>query len=257
VSDLFDLTGRVALLTGATGRLGTVFAAGLAAAGAELILTGRDTERLDELQRTIGGQVVQTAVADLRDEGEIDGVFEAIRKEIDRLDILVNNAGTGRDAPFGKVSAGDMRAIQELNVAAPVLCAQHAAGLMMPQGRGKIVNIGSIYGTVAVDTRLYAKASGMVQGSPAYVASKAALVNLTRELAVRLAPMNIQVNLLSPGGVQADQPMAFQEAYVTRTPAGRMAAAEDLVGTLIFLCSTASDYVTGQNVLVDGGFTAW
>jgi NAD(P)-dependent dehydrogenase (short-subunit alcohol dehydrogenase family) len=97
----------------------------------------------------------------------------------------------------------------------------------------------------------------MVQASPPYVASKAALLTLTRDLAVRLAPWNIQVNMLSPGGVEADQPEAFRRNYERRTPAGRMARPDDAGGALVFLAAPASDYVTGQNILVDGGFTIW
>jgi NAD(P)-dependent dehydrogenase (short-subunit alcohol dehydrogenase family) len=255
VSALFDISGRTALVTGATGRLGRVFAAALADAGADVVLTARDVDELAGLAETIGERAVATITADLTDEGEIERLFDAVREHCGRLDILVNNAGAGRDAPFGDVSADDMITLQTLNVTAPLLCAQRAA-VLMTEG-GKIINVGSIYGSVAVDTRIYDGAPEMVRASPAYIASKSALVALTRELAVRLAPRDIQVNMLSPGGVEADQPAAFRAAYAARTPAGRMARTEDVAGTLVYLCSPASDYVTGQNVLVDGGFTAW
>jgi NAD(P)-dependent dehydrogenase (short-subunit alcohol dehydrogenase family) len=255
VSGAFDISGRTALVTGATGRLGRVFAAALADAGADVILSARSADTLAEAAAAIGERAVATVAADLTDELQLDRVFDEVRDRCGRLDILVNNAGAGRDAPFGDVRAADMAALQTLNVTAPYLCAQRAATLM--SGGGKIVNVGSIYGSVGVDTRIYDNAPEMVQASPAYIASKSALVTLTRELAVRLAPAGIQVNMLSPGGVEADQPAAFRAAYAARTPAGRMARPEDVAGTLVYLCSRASDYVTGQNVLVDGGFTAW
>lgn len=255
MTGMFDLSDRTALVTGATGRLGSAFAAALADAGANVVLTARRTEELARVAAQIGARAVGTVTADLTDEREIDRLFDTVQDGWSSLDILVNCAGAGRNAPFGAVHADDMAALQILNVAAPYLCAQRAAQLM-PAG-GKIVNVGSIYGTVAVDTRIYEGAPGMVQASPAYIASKSALVALTRELAVRLAPDGIQVNMLSPGGVAADQPAPFRAAYAARTPSGRMARAEDLTGTLVYLCSPASDYVTGQNVLVDGGFTAW
>lgn len=252
---LFDLSDRTALVTGATGRLGRTFAAALADAGADVVLTARGSEELARVETQIGRRILGTVTADLTDEREIDRLFDEVHARWSGLDILVNNAGAGRDAPFGAVKASDMAALQALNVTSPYLCSQRAARLM-PVG-GKIVNVGSIYGTVAVDARIYEGAPGMVQASPAYIASKSALVALTRELAVRLAPGGIQVNMLSPGGVEADQPAPFRAAYAARTPSGRMARAEDLAGTLVYLCSPASDYVTGQNVLVDGGFTAW
>ncbi|HWI06564.1 MAG TPA: SDR family oxidoreductase [Solirubrobacteraceae bacterium] len=252
---LFDLSDRTALLTGATGRLGRTFAEALANAGANVVLTARGAEELARVETQIGPRILGTVTADLTDEREIDRLFDEVHGRWSGLDILVNNAGAGRDAPFGSVRASDMAALQALNVTSPYLCSQRAAQLMT--AGGKIVNVGSIYGTVAVDTRIYEQAPGMVQASPAYIASKSALVTLTRELAVRLAPDGIQVNMLSPGGVEADQPAPFRAAYAARTPSGRMARAEDLAGTLVYLCSAASDYVTGQNVLVDGGFTAW
>lgn len=252
---LFDISGRTALVTGATGRLGRVFAAALAQAGADLVLTARREDALADAAAGIGERVVAMITADLTDEAQIGQLFDEVRQRCGHLDILVNNAGAGRRASFGEVRAADMAALHELNVTAPYLCAQQAAHLM-PDG-GKIVNVGSIYGSVAVDARIYEGAAGMVGASPAYVASKSALVTLTRELAVRLAPAGIQVNMLSPGGVEADQPAPFLAAYTARTPAGRMAQPEDVAGTLVYLCSPASDYVTGQNVLVDGGFTAW
>jgi NAD(P)-dependent dehydrogenase (short-subunit alcohol dehydrogenase family) len=255
VSALFDISGATAVVTGATGRLGRVFAAALADAGADVVLTARDADALAGLAAQLGERAVATIAADLTGEGEIDRLFDDVRERCARLDILVNNAGAGRDAPFGDVSAADMAALQTLNVTVPLLCAQRAAALMT--GGGKIVNVGSIYGSVAVDTRIYEGAPDMVRASPAYIASKAALVGLTRELAARLAPRGIQVNMLSPGGVEADQPAPFRAAYAARTPAGRMARPEDVAGTIVYLCSPASDYVTGQNVLVDGGFTAW
>jgi NAD(P)-dependent dehydrogenase (short-subunit alcohol dehydrogenase family) len=257
LSQLFDLTGRVALVTGAGGRLGRVFARALADAGAGVLLTGRDEGRLAETAAELGEHALATFPADLTEERAADDLFDAVDTRVERFDILVNNAGSGRKAPFGSVSSADLAASLALNVTVPYLCAQRAAASMRRGGGGKILNVGSIYGSVAVDTRIYDGAEGMVTASPAYVAAKSALVNLTRELAVRLAPDGIQVNMLSPGGIEAGQPEPFRRAYAERTPAGRMGTPADLIGTLVYLCSSASDYVTGQNILVDGGFTAW
>jgi gluconate 5-dehydrogenase len=251
------LDDKLILLTGATGRVGRALAHGLASAGARLLLTARDTDALRELAAELGDRAVGFHGADLSDTGSLDRLFDAVSSsEHGRLHGLINNAGGASAARFGEVTGEEFMRVLTLNVVAPFLCAQHAVRLMAPDG-GKILNIGSIYGSVAVDRRIYDGAPEMVQGSAPYVASKSALVNLTRDLAVQLAPMNIQVNMLSPGGVAANQPPSFQEAYARRTPLGRMAQPDDLSGTAVFLCSAAADYVTGQNILVDGGFTAW
>lgn len=257
MTDRFDLGDRVALVTGAGGRLGSAFAAALAAAGARLVLTGRDPDRLRVTAEAVGPDRADVVSADLSKAGEIDLLFDRIEQDEGGLDILVNNAGIARDARLGQVSAQDFHEVLAVNVVAAYLCAQRAAPLMRARGGGKIVNVGSIYGYVAVDARVYEGAPEMVQGSAPYAASKAALIALTRDLAVRLAPGNIQVNMLSPGGVEADQPAAFRSNYQARTPAGRLGRPEDLTGTLVYLAASASDYVTGQNILVDGGFTSW
>lgn len=245
MTDRFRLDGKVALVTGAGGRLGSAFAKALTEAGAQVIATGRDEAKLAQYEHAIA--------ADLSDETEIGRLFD----EAGEVDILVNNAGTASTRMLGAISRADFDQVLGLNVAAALLCTQRAAPVMRERGGGKIVNVGSIYGNVGGDRRLYEDAPDMVQLSPVYAASKSALVNLTRDLAVQLAPWNIQVNLLSPGGVEADQPEPFKRRYAARTPAGRMGTPEDMAGTAVYLASPASDYVTGQQIVVDGGFTAW
>jgi len=253
MSDGFRLDGRKAVVNGSTGHLGRAFAHALVAAGARLVLAGRSESALEALAAALGDSVLAVRPGDLTIPGAVDALFTGLEE----VDILVNAAGAGRDAPFESLTAEDMDEVYALNVTAPVLCAQAALPIMRARGGGKIVSIGSIYGTVAANPAIYADAPGMVSCSPAYAASKSALTNLTRDLAVRLAPDNIQVNLLSPGGVEAGQPEPFRRAYEQRTPARRMATPEDMAGPLVFLCSPASDYITGQNLVVDGGLTAW
>ena len=195
MSDLFDLSGRLALVTGAGGRLGRAMADALADAGAEILLTGRDEEGVRATAAALGPAALGIHPADLREEAAIQGLFAEIKEHHGGLDVLVNNAGIARQARFGEVTAEDFAAVLAVNVTATFLCAQHAAPLMRARSAGKIVNVGSIYGSVAVDSRIYEDAPGMVESSPPYAASKSALVNLTRDLAVRLAPWNIQVNL--------------------------------------------------------------
>lgn len=253
MSASFRLDGLTAVVTGSTGRLGRAFAHALGAAGARLVLAGRSQGSLDALAAELGESVLALRPGDLTAPGAVDGLLAGL----EGVDILVNAAGAGRDAPLESLTAQDMHEVYALNVTAPVLCAQAAVPLMRALGGGKVVFIGSIYGTVAANPAMYADAPGMVACSPAYAASKSALTNLTRDLAVRLAPDRIQVNLLSPGGVEAGQPEPFRRAYEQRTPAGRLATPEDMAGPLVFLCSPASNYVTGQNLVVDGGLTAW
>jgi gluconate 5-dehydrogenase len=250
VTGPFDLSGRRALVTGGAGRLGRAISAALAEAGAEVVLAGRDEDGLAVVAEEIGADVQSL---DLTSESSIEAAFEAVGP----VAILVNNAGVASAAGFGEVTADEFNRVVMTNVTGPYLCAQCAAPAMRELGGGKILNVGSIYGSVAADQRIYDDAGEMVRSSSPYAASKGALVNLTRDLAVRLAEWNIQVNLLSPGGVEADQPQAFQEAYRRRTPAGRMATPADIGPTAVYLAAAASDYVTGQNIHVDGGFTSW
>jgi NAD(P)-dependent dehydrogenase (short-subunit alcohol dehydrogenase family) len=253
ISPLFDLQGRTTLVTGAGGRLGRAFARALAQAGARVALTGRDEAELRQAADAAGDAVIATVPLDLTERDAVGELFEAVGP----IDVLVNNAGTASPAPFGEITAEEVQRVLAVNVTAALLCAQTAAPVMRERGGGKIVNVGSIYGIVGPQPAIYEGSPDMVQASPVYAAGKSALVNLTRDLAVRLAPWNIQVNVLSPGGIEADQPDAFKRRYAERVPAGRMGRPEDLAGTLVYLAGPASDYVTGQNILVDGGFTSW
>jgi 2-deoxy-D-gluconate 3-dehydrogenase len=256
VTSPFSLDGRVALVTGGGGRLGTAFARALALAGARVVLAGRNGEALAAVVDELGADRAAALQVDVGDESSVSALFDELAGSEDRLDVLVNNAGIATDAPLGQVTAAQLHEVFAVNVAGATLCSQRAAPLMQAAGGGKIVNIGSIYGTVAPNPSLY-DGSEMVRASLPYVASKSALVNLTRDLAVRLAPQNIQVNMVSPGGIEEDQPAEFKRRYAERTPAGRMGTPEDVAGAVVFLSSTASDYVTGQNLHVDGGFTSW
>lgn len=256
MTDPFRLDGKIALVTGGGGRLGSAFASALAAAGAQVVLAGRDRGRLDAAAERLPADHAEVVPVDVADPDSVASLFEGVEGRFDGPDLLVNGAAIATDAPFGEVTADALASVLAANVTGVVLCAQRAAPIMRRKGGGKIINIGSIYGTVAPDPRLY-EGTEMVRASAPYVASKSALVNLTRDLAVRLAPWNIQVNMLSPGGVEAGQPASFQERYVARTPAGRMATPADITGTLVYLASEASDYVAGQNIHVDGGFTVW
>lgn len=250
----FDLSGKVALVTGASGKLGSAIAKALGLAGATVLLTARDETRLAATGVDVPG-FRRSLPIDLTDDDAVDHLFEWVRDE-EGLDILINNAGVASSAAPGEITGAELERVYRLNVVVPYLCAQASAPLMKTRGGGKIVNVGSIYGSVAPDRRLY-EGVEMVAASAPYVASKSALVNVTRELAVLFARDNIQVNQVSPGGVFNSQPSAFVEQYEARTPAGRMAEPDDIAWPVVFLSSVAAGYVTGQNLVVDGGFTAW
>jgi NAD(P)-dependent dehydrogenase (short-subunit alcohol dehydrogenase family) len=252
--ELFDLTGSVSLVTGGGGTLGSAIAGALHASGARVIVAGRNAERLEVVRARLAPDGL-AIVADLSTEGGIEALFAAVERDVGRLDVLVNNAGVARDAQLGSVHESDFADVLRLNVSATYLCAQRALPLF--GDRGKIVNIASVYGVVAADDRIYEGSPNMIRASAPYLASKAAVVQLTRDLAVRLAPRNIQVNCVSPGGIEGDQPDEFKRRYSERTPAGRMAVPSDVAGAVVFFASPASNYTTGQNLVVDGGLTAW
>lgn len=261
---LFDLRGRVAIVTGGAGHIGSAIADGLAELGAAVALLDFDAannERVAAALRAARAVEVLPLTVDLEDERALRGVPARVVEAFGRLDVLVNCAalvGTsglpGWAVPIREQSADSWRRALEVNLTAPFVLAQAAADALSASGHGAIVNVLSIYGLVGPDERIY---EGTPLGNPAaYGASKAGLLQLTRHLATTLAP-RVRVNALTPGGVERGQAESFRVRYAARTPLGRMATEEDLKGAAAFLASDASAYVTGQNVVVDGGWTAW
>lgn len=264
VRALFDLSGRTAIVTGGAGHIGSAIADALAEAGAGVAIVDMDVSRAESVASTIGLQrkvkMLPLAV-DLEDEAAVRSIPKRVVSEFGRLDVLVNCAalvGTsgleGWAVPIRDQSAKSWRRALEVNLTAPFVLAQEAADALSAHRCGSVVNVLSIYGLVGPDERLY---EGTPLGNPAaYGASKAGLMQLTRHLATTLAPA-VRCNAITPGGVERGQADAFRERYVARTPLGRMAVEEDFKGAAVFLASDASAYVTGQNIVVDGGWTAW
>lgn len=258
---LFDLSGRTALITGGAGNLGRVFAASLLEMGARVALldvnanVGGVAQELDATGRAKGFQ------ADLEQETSLRAAFDLALEWGGGLDILVNNAAfvgtsglTGWAVPFEQQESATFRRAIEVNLTAIFTLCRIAAPHLRKNGRGTIVNIASIYGIVGPDNRLYDSTS---MGNPAaYGASKAGVLQLTRYLATALAP-DIRSNAITPGGIERGQPQIFLDRYCSRTPLGRMATEQDFGGALVYLASDASAYVTGQNIVVDGGWSAW
>lgn len=266
----FDLTGKVALVTGGTGLLGRRFCEGLAAAGASVAVVDLDTETVStfaaDLQSRHGRKCIGIA-CDVADPDNTERMIGEVVAALGRLDVVHSNAATKTDdlaaffAPLENYSLETWREVMAVNLDGMFLVAR-AAGCAMERTRqpGSIVMTSSIYGIMAPDPRIYEGSHylGREINTPAvYAASKAGVIGLARYLAAHWAPKGIRVNVLTPGGVDSGQNDTFRDRYAGRVPLGRMARAEEMVGALIFLASDASSYVTGQNIVVDGGLTAW
>ena len=264
VARLMSLSGRLALVAGAVGHVGRVTAETLAELGADLFLTDLETSALEglasELRQRFGVRVAVQA-ADLADEGAVRGLPAAVAAEFGRLDVVAHTAalvGTsqlkGWVAPFEEQSTTAWRLALEVNLTSAFVLAQAAAPLLTSSGHGSILLFSSIYGVLGPDMRLY---EGLPMGNPAaYAASKGGLIQLARWLSTSLAP-SVRVNVISPGGIWRNQPQPFVDRYCQRTPLARMATEEDLVGAIMYLASDLSAYVTGQNLMVDGGWGSW
>lgn len=258
--DLFDLTGRVAAITGGAGNLGTVYARVLAGAGAAVALLDVSEEALAQKAAALreAGARVETFLCDIGDSVAVATTFDDIGATFGRLDILVNNAAAKSPHFFTDLESlplEDWRMVLEVNLTGPFLCTKAAIPLLRSSRHGSIINVASIYGIVSPDPRLYKGSS--IQTPPVYSASKGGVVALTRYVAVYHARDGIRCNTLTPGGVEIDQDPSFVGEYSTRAPLGRMARADEMAGALLYLASDASSYVTGHNLVVDGGWTAW
>jgi NAD(P)-dependent dehydrogenase (short-subunit alcohol dehydrogenase family) len=261
IQELMSLAGRVAVVTGGAGHLGRTICEALAELGAATVIVDRQgtKECASKLAQDFKVETLALDV-ELADEVATRAIADQVRARFGRCDILVNNAafvGTsdlaGWAVPFAEQSTATWRQAIEVNLTTAFVLSQAMAPLLAAQA-GSIINIASIYGNLGPDWRRY---EGTALGNPAaYAASKGGLIQLTRWLATTLAP-RVRVNAISPGGIARGQPKAFVEQYVAQTPMQRMAREEDIKGVVAFLASDASAYVTGQNIMVDGGYSAW
>ena len=264
IKELSDLSGRRALISGATGGLGKVFADTLAELGADLILVDLPSSDFQTLSKSLikdWGVNVESHPCDLEVQSQRTDLIEKLMSSGLGLNILVNNAafvGTsdlpGWNVPFEDQSIDTWRRAMEVNLTAVFDLSRGLAPLLKSSKNGSIVNIASIYGIYGPDWRLY---EGTSMSNPAaYGASKGGLIQLTRWLATTIAP-EVRVNAISPGGIFKNQPEEFVKCYEDKTPMGRMANAEDFRGALAYLTSDLSKYVTGQVLQVDGGWGTW
>ncbi|MGA2409467.1 MAG: glucose 1-dehydrogenase [Candidatus Binataceae bacterium] len=247
--NIFSLDGRVAIVTGGNGGIGRGIAIGLASAGAAVAILARNPDKtrtiIDELRAT--GARAYAIALDVTDRAALKPAFDEAERELGPVDILVNNAGIALPGGALKVSPESWDRVIETNLNACFLLAQIAARAMAPRKLGKIINIASEYSRFG---------NGI---APSYAASKGALIQLTKSMAIELAPYNIQVNAIVPGWIESDmtapiKSRPFYDEILKRTPAGRFGTPDECAGAAIFLAAGASDFVTGATLFVDGGY---
>ncbi len=250
--DLFRLDGKVALVTGASRGLGVEMAQALVDAGADLAISSRNEESIRSIADSLSTEehTVLPLVADVTKPDEVKAMVEAVIEKFGRLDILVNNAGVNIRRPFEEYDVSEWKTIIDTNVIGVLTCSQAVLPQMRKQKWGRIINIGSMMGTVGMPTRV------------PYAASKGAVHQITRTLCHEVAKDGININTIAPGPFMTemnkaviDQPDVYN-FFINRVPLGRWAEPKELRGITLFLASEASSYVTGTTIHVDGGWTA-
>jgi len=251
--NLFDLTGKVAVVTGGNGGIGLGIAMGLAGAGANIVIAARSVEKTAQALEDIRALGVEAhgITVDVTQEPAIQRMVTSTIDHMGRLDILVNNSGIAVRAQPQELTAAQWDSVVDVNLRAAFLASKEAYAQMVKAGGGKVINVGSMYSIFGSDW-----------GAP-YAASKGGLVQLTKSLAVAWAKDNIQVNAVLPGWIVTDLTRGIQDAdpnrydnISRRIPTGRWGEPSELAGAAVFLASTASDYVTGATLAVDGGYSS-
>lgn len=267
---LFDLSGKVAVVTGGAGILGRHFCAGLAESGAKVAVVDLQEDKVIELAQILHAQYKVDVIGvgcDVSDPASVKDMVSNVVNAFGEINILHNNAAAKSDdldaffAPFEDYSLAQWRKIMAVNSDGMFLVAQAVGKQMVAQGKGgSIIQTASIYGIMAPDHRIYEGSfylNRQINTPAVYSASKAGVIGLTRYLATYWAEKGIRVNTLTPGGTESGQNDEFKNRYSARIPMNRMANAHEMVGALLYLASDASSYVTGQNIIVDGGLNAW
>jgi NAD(P)-dependent dehydrogenase (short-subunit alcohol dehydrogenase family) len=255
---LFSLNDRVALVTGGAGHLGRAICRGLAEAGARVLINGRNREKADDFAAILRreGHAAEALAFDVTDHEGVARCFG----ELPQLDILVNNAALGQTGTIATTSASAFGPVAASAAEAAYALTKAALPLMRSRGAGSVINIASMYGMVSPDPRIYGHSG--YDNPPQYGVAKAGLIQLTRYLACHLAPDRIRVNAVSPGPfppverLEREQPQ-FLRMLQEKVPMQRVGRPEELSGAVVFLASDASSYITGANIPVDGGWTAW
>lgn len=253
VIDKFRVNNRIALITGGTRGLGRVMATALAEAGADIAITGRTLAPCQQAAAEIAtatGRNCRGYAADVTKSADVDQLIASVEADFGRVDILINNAGTNIRGPIEQLTEADWDAVLDTNLKGPFLCSRAVGLKMVKRGWGRVINLGSVLGVIAL------------AGRAPYASSKAGIINLTRVLALEWAGTGVTANAICPGAFGTemnrqllDDPVKYQE-FVKRIPMGRWGEPEELAGSAVFLASDASSYVTGSALFVDGGWTA-
>jgi NAD(P)-dependent dehydrogenase (short-subunit alcohol dehydrogenase family) len=261
LKDLLSLEDRTAFVTGGAGFLGTAMCETFAELGANVVLASRDEEKCkraaEALEQTFHGRALGLRL-DVTDAESREACMAAIKDEFGGLDILVNNAWSGNKNSWESINETDWRYDIEVSLNAPFAITKAAFPMLEASAKGVIMNIGSMYGHVAPDYRLYEGTT--FQNPPSYGAAKAGMIQFTKYLASFLAPYGIRVNALSPGAFPhppVREHEVFHGRLAAKNPIGRVGDPEDLKGAVALLCSDAGQYITGQNLCVDGGWAVW
>ncbi len=264
----FCLDGKIIVVTGGTGILGTLYCRRLAEAGAKVVVADLDSVKCEALAADITATTGNTAVGkvvNLSDEQSVVEWAKDVKNEFGHVDVLINNAAAKSPnffSPLEEFPLEDWNKVMAVNVTGIFLAAREIGAMMAQRGKGNIINISSIYGIVGPDQRIYEgswyeEMGGAINTPLIYSATKGAVIAMTKYMATYWGQKGIRTNTLTPGGVSSGQNAVFDEKYSERVPLARMAEAEEMVGALLFLASDASSYVNGQNIIVDGGWTAW
>ena len=251
------LTNKIALVTGATGQLGSEFCKSLALQGASVIVTDIDIDKCTNLTKNLNNsEKHKPQFMDVSNSKSVAETFSKLNAISKVPDIIINNAGIAVFSSYEKRNFSDFMKVLKVNAGGTFLCIKEGSKMMRKhQMKGSIINIGSIHGMVSGDPRIYTDCDRAT--SECYGASKAAIIHMTKYFAIHLAEFGIRVNCISPGGVFNNQGENFVENYNYRTPMGRMANAKEIANAVTFFASEESSYITGQNLAIDGGWTSW
>jgi len=263
IKQLFDLSGKVIILTGSSGFLGSQFADGFSQVGANVVLGDINYGKSKKLEKILGKKYNVKPLAaklDVTNKNSIKRMISKVIKKFSKIDVLINNAYFyeglgGRSISFEEFPLSIWNKALNVNLTGAFLCSQEVGKIMVRQKQGVIINISSIYGMVGADQRIYGK--GGNRSTSVYATTKGGVLNLTRYLAAYWRKTGVRVNSITFGGIKNNQNRNFIRNYSGKTMLGRMATPNECVGALLFLASDASSYMTGSNLIVDGGWTAW
>lgn len=267
-NELFSLEGKTAIVTGATGLIGRYHCLALHSAGANVVICDLDERKCNDFAEEIGERAIGVS-ADVVSSESIHRLREKVLNQYGSIDVLVNNAAINdmvenpvsalEDSKFENYPLELFRKVMDVNVTGTFLTSQVIGKVMAERGKGSIINLASTYGITAPDQSLYKGPDGnqTFYKSAAYPTAKGAVIQFTRFLAAYWGNVGVRVNALSPGGVENNQAEYFIQNYSSRTPLGRMADRKDYMGAIVYLASDASSYMTGANLVVDGGWTIW